>query len=561
MLLRLWIILLAFACVIVPLHSQNQSVPTFKAETRIVLVDVVVTDNKGNPVPNLQKSDFQIFENGAPQNISFFEEHKDKRPAPMNLPPMPPHVFTNFRAAPLPDSVNVLLLDWLNTQPQDQPYVRAQIAKYVQGLPAGTPLAIFALSSGLHMVQGFTSDLSGLQAALNAPRGAAGTRLSPLLPTDVEGSAEQRMIEIMQMNRMSPEGIAAVREEMAENAGASTGQRIKITLQAFQQLARYLSTIPGRKNIIWFAGSFPISFFPERGMPHVYAEELQKTADILTPGQVSVYPISAEGLRTDAAYNAGCTRCTSVRAGNQMRAADMLAMEKLAKDTGGKAFYNTNGMADAITHAVNDGSRYYTLTYTPANKKLDGKYRNIDIKLKDENYKLSYRRGYYADPPRPENSNGASDHLLPFVAFALPNFDQVLYKVRVVPSDPQPPPNAPRAGMNTRLTGPFTRYSVDFAVSVDDLKLKAASGGVRHDTVEEMLIAYSPDGTPLNLVAHDLQLTITPQAYAEYQKVGLPLHQEIDVPDGEAYLRTAVYDANSGKVGTLQIPLGTAHPH
>jgi hypothetical protein len=368
----------------------------------------------------------------------------------------------------------------------------------------------------------------------------------------------------MEMNRMSPAAIEAARQEMAEHAASDTGERIRITLQAFQQLGRYLSTIPGRKNVIWFAGSFPITFFPDRGLPHQYAGELQKTADVLTPSQVSIYPISAEGLRADRTYNASCEYCPSIRSENLKRAADQLAMEKLAHDTGGEAFYNTNDLAHATTRAVNDGSRYYTLTYTPTNKKLDGKYRTIDVKLRDENYKLSYRRGYYADAPRPQGDSKrdpAGDHLLPFIAFGLPNFDQILYKVRVVPSTPQPAPHSPRAGMNTSFTGPFTRYSVDFAISVGDLKLKATPDGVRHDSIEEMLIAYSADGTPLNLVARNLQLTIQPKAYAAYQKVGLPLHQEIDVPDGQTYLRTAIYDANSGDVGTLQIPLTTAHSH
>jgi VWFA-related protein len=565
---RLWITLLVPALAIAPLHSQTSSGITFKAETRIVLVDVVVTDSKGNPVPNLQKSNFQIFEDGRPQTISFFEEHKKTKPVPVNLPPMPPHVFTNFRTMPLLDSVNVLLLDWLNTQPQDQPYVRAQITQYLQTLPPGTPLAIFSLSSGLHIVRGFTSDLSGLIASLRTNNGPGAPEVSPLLPTDVGEEAEKEMIRMMQMNLTSAAAIEAAKREMAEHAASDIGERIEITLQAFQKLARYLSTIPGRKNVIWFAGSFPITFFPDRGTPQAFASELQKTADILTPSRVSVYPVSATGLGSPCHYKADNTcsgpQGASLRSENFTRAGNQLAMEKLARDTGGEAFYNTNDLAHAITRAVNDGSRYYTLTYTPTKKKLNGRYRSIDVKLKDENYRLSYRRGYYADPPQPQNDSKrgpASDHLLPFIAFGLPNFDQILYKIRAVPSNPQPAPHSSRAGMNANLPGPFTRYGVDFAISVDDLKLKAAADGMRHDTIEEMLIAYGPDGTPLNAVAKNIQLAIAPKAYAAYQKSGLQLHQEIDVPDGQTYLRTGIYDANSGDVGTLQIPLTPAHSH
>ena len=74
-----------------------------------------------------------------------------------------------------------------------------------------------------------------------------------------------------------------------------------------------------------------------------------------------------------------------------------------------------------------------------------------------------------------------------------------------------------------------------------------------------MLIAYDPDGAPLNLVDHNLQLTLPSKTYAAWQKSGLQLHQEIDLRDRRTYLRTAIFDANSGNIGTLQIPLVSTH--
>jgi Ca-activated chloride channel family protein len=94
--------------------------PTFKAEARLVLLDVVVTTGKGEPVPGLHREDFQVTEDGQPQTVSLFEEHKGAQPSLAKLPAMSAHVFTNYPLTKTPDSVNVLLLDWLNTQPQDQ---------------------------------------------------------------------------------------------------------------------------------------------------------------------------------------------------------------------------------------------------------------------------------------------------------------------------------------------------------------------------------------------------------------------------------------------------------
>lgn len=237
--------LLALALAIASLRSQTlpKSTTSFKSESEIVLVDVVVTDSKDNPVSDLRQSDFQVREDGIPQSISFFEEHKGAGLAPVKISPMPPHVFTNFEPVQLGDGANVLLLDWLNTQPQDQASVRTEVTKYLQSLPSGTRLAIFTLGSGLHMVQGFTSSLTGLQAALNAK---ATPQVSPLLPTHTGEAAEKAMIRMMQMSRASPDAIDAAKQEMTEYSGSETDQRVRITLDAFQQLARYLSAIPGR---------------------------------------------------------------------------------------------------------------------------------------------------------------------------------------------------------------------------------------------------------------------------------------------------------------------------
>lgn len=104
-----------------------------EVETRVVLVDVVVTGAKGDPVLNLKKDEFRIAEDGSAQTISSFEEHKLDHSEPVVLPTMPPNAYTNFPTAKSPDSVNVLLLDMLNTQPSCQSYVREQAVKYLDG--------------------------------------------------------------------------------------------------------------------------------------------------------------------------------------------------------------------------------------------------------------------------------------------------------------------------------------------------------------------------------------------------------------------------------------------
>jgi VWFA-related protein len=529
-------------------------------------LDIVVTNGKGEPVPGLHREDFQVTEDGKRQNISVFEEHKGGAVTLAKLPPMPANVFTNYPLTKIPDSVNVLLLDWLNTQPQDQAYVRVQTIKYLQSITPGTSLAVFTLGSHLHMVQGFTTDPAVLLAALDSKKAKPGTESTRLLPTAVQAAAEQDLINLMRMNMAAPAAIEAVTQEMAGMGALHTDERVRVTLQALQLIGRFLSGIPGRKNVIWFSGSFPISIFPGAGVPREYSGDLRQTADLLTPGRVAIYPVSAEGLTGNFTYEAENVftpeeQRDNLREESLKHAENQVAMEELAKDTGGQALYNTNSLSDAMAHAINGGSHYYSLAYAPTNKKMDGKYRAIQVKFLRGEYKLAYRRGYYAEETKTQSAldrSSTADPLLRLMAFGLPDSTQVVYKVRVQPSSPQPKADAPHAGGNTELKGPFTRYVVEYAISVEDLGLKLTHDGIRHGNIEAMLTAYDFYGKPLNFVARTFDIELEPKVYDEVKTRGLQLHQEIDVPQEDFYLRTGIYDRGSARAGTLGIPLGTS---
>ena len=146
----------------------------------------------------------------------------------------------------------------------------------------------------------------------------------------------------------------------------------------------------------------------------------------------------------------------------------------------------------------------------------------------------------------------------------MPNFDQILYKLRVTPKDPQPAPNAPRAGSNTELKPPFTRYDVEFAVSLKDISHWACLPRcVRRGHIEVILIAFDHDGKILNILKRSSKLVMDTKVYAATQAFGLQIHEEIDLPPGDVYLRTGIYDLNSGSCGTIGVPLGmlTAADH
>ncbi len=466
---------------------------------------------------------------------------------------MPSNVFTNFPTARGADSVNVLLLDLLNTQPQNQAFVRQQVIKYLGEAPPGTRLAVFALGSHLRIVRGFTTDFSGISATLEDKKLGVAPEVSRDLQTDANQYSDAEILRQMRKSQAAPSAIDAVESFQRDETAERANSRSELTLQAFQQIARYLSAIPARKNLIWFSDNFPISFFPDPGgrVPK-NQDHIQKTSDMLTGAKVAIYPVSALGVLGDPTFDA--SKLAGSRRELEARlSANQIAMETIAQETGGRAFYSTNALGDAVKDAVSNGSHYYTLAYSPANDKNDGKFRRIQVSLVDNNYTLSYRRGYFADQPSHEfiSEEGADDPLVSLIGLDMPDFDQILFKLQVVPKNPQPPANAPRAGNNTKLKAPFIRYDINFAVALPDIAMGLDANGTRHGRIEIIIIAFGPGSNILNIVRKRSNLTMDSKVYEATQQMGMQIHEEIDAPPGEIYLRAGIYDMNSGNCGTV----------
>jgi VWFA-related protein len=570
--------------------TVNSSNTTFKAKVDVVLVDVVVTDHNDEPINGLQKEDFQILEQGKPQTIASFEEHKGV-PDQAMMPPLPPHIYTNYPLGKPADSINVLLLDSLNTPLGDQSKVRLQMLRSLKSIPAGSHIAIFTLSSGLRMVQGFTSDSSILLAAVNKSR----VQMSPLLGGEPADNLDTQINkQITATGAGMPAAAVASMETLQQfqNQTQNVQDRLRMTrtLESLQQLANYLRGFPGRKNVIWFSGSFPLAIIPGKGVQNYefgLSEqlELRKAVNMLAAAQVAIYPIAPEGLAQKFDTSGSRVKSVSKNAWRTVQDQDLVevtsptwetdkmprenaqqkahqaTMYEIAKDTGGEAFYNTNGLNEALARAISDGAHYYTISYSPTDKRADGRYRTIDVKVLKGEYKLAYRHGYFADEAEgatKDASQHARDPLQPLMIGGIPDATQIIYKIRVLPLPPQPGSKAAVTGAKKGLKGPLTRYGVDFAVLLHDLTFKVTTEGQRKAKLEIALVAYDQDGTPVNSIVKSTDISLSPRLYAAFENTGVQLHEEIDVPNADVYLRTGIYEIETGKAGTLEVPLNQA---
>src|SRR5215813_8356485 len=135
--------------------QDEQSRTVLKANTRLVVVDVVVTDGKGAPVSGLESTDFTVLENGRPQKISNFSFQHPEAAAPAPGP-LPPNTFTNVPAAKS-SSLNVILLDELNGEFTSRAHALDELVKYLGSGPAIQPTAIYLLEQKLKLLHDFTT--------------------------------------------------------------------------------------------------------------------------------------------------------------------------------------------------------------------------------------------------------------------------------------------------------------------------------------------------------------------------------------------------------------------
>jgi VWFA-related protein len=540
--------------------AQNTPATVLRTQAFTVLVDVVAT-RKGQAVLGLSQKQFHVLEDGHEQSIAFFEEHKPGAPTVKHAT-LPPNTYNNLPSEPPGSAVNVLLLDALNTPLGNQMEVRRQMVQYMETIRPGTMMAIFTLTSRLRMVQGFTSDVSVLTAALK------GANANPKQSTALDapnGSAFDSAISNLQMMSGAGAAVAAMQNFQSANDSFQTDQRATLTLEALQQLGRYLSAVPGRKNLIWFSGSFPISVDPTditnpAAGSRNYQLQVRDTADILTAARVAVYPMDAAGLATLAAFDVGNDGLGDGPKDPSVRG--RFTMEELAQRTGGIALYNNNSFAAGIALAIDNGSSYYTIGYAPADKNFHGQFRKLKVRIDDCDCELEYRSGYYADPPDKPSVVGLPPASVMTTAtlHGAPPSTQILFQARVLPeTDPLMKdvhlPAQPIGAMTGEMKKPFTRYITDIVVDPRTMTFGAAADGAHEDAIEFTLVAYDGVGKRVNYVDRTTRIALSASQYGQIMASGLPVRLAMELPRGNDFLVIAVHDMNSAKVGSIEIPL------
>ena len=535
-----------------------ESATVLKSITRLVVVDVVATDRNG-AVANLQRDDFTLLEDGKEQKIRVFnfqQPHINPNGgAAIASPKLPENVYSNVARYNASSALNVLLLDGLNTNLPHQAYVRDQMIRYLEKMPEGQPVAVYTLSSKLTLLQDFTTDPAVLKKVAKDLK----ANVSPLLDNPAGGPETELLPAGLADSGLLPaQMLGAMQSFEQERISFQTDLRVIYTINALTSIAHSLAGYPGRKNLIWISEAFPLSIDPNTELAgdtfagtRNYGPQIAAAADSLIDAQIAMYPVDARGLVPSSLFDASNAGRDSFgrsmsRAGrmttaisNESAALQNVhgAMQEMADRTGGRAFYNTNGIDDAIRRSIEDGSTYYTLAYYPENKNWNGKFRKIQVKVNRSGVKLRHRMGYYAVNPALFTEKNQKQQAQAFglalspdspISTALP------FNALVIP----PEEKAPKT------------VRVNFGVDPHAVSFEKQADGLEHATVDCTIQAFSAKGRLVRGEVTTIKAALKPETFDKVMQHTFPCQQAIDLEPGDYYLRLGVRDDRTGLIGT-----------
>jgi VWFA-related protein len=263
---------------------------TIRATAQLVEVPVIVRDKQGNPILDLTKADFEIYDNGRLQDVRLFNHESASEPlkteSPTPAAPKPGRrVFSNLDGSTAhPTSLKVILIDQVATEWPDLAYARQQIIQFLRQLPPGERVGIYTLTGGsiFNILRECTRDDTSMADRLSLGKG--GRR-----PTSGPAGSQEAEADFPLMSWLDGTDRGFRKAQLKETGGNfASPLPNESSMGALIAVARHLAGVPGRKNLIWVSAGFP------PGNIDLLAPAIR----IFNNANVAIYPVDAAGLQT-----------------------------------------------------------------------------------------------------------------------------------------------------------------------------------------------------------------------------------------------------------------------
>jgi VWFA-related protein len=538
--------------------------PTFPAEVEQVIVDLVVTDGKGNPVEGITRDDLIIKEDGVPQSIVSFEAielPEEPAPVPAPVPPPPPRISTNATPQVQRGRTFVLVFDDTHITPSRAQEARAAVASFVEaGVHEGDSVTLISTSGGTWWT---TRMNAGRDELLDSVKTLEG-RYIPDNSIDRMSDWEAMRIHVYRdrqtasrvLRRFQTYGVVMRRDRVRDETNPTyltaddpfvTGRasevyytarsRYRMTLDALERGADSLTAARGRKSIILVSEGF------------IYdpgAEDFKDVNEACRRANAAIYFVNARGL---AAVPTFMTAEFGPAVPNQDLGfafaethEEAGGSESVAADSGGFTVRNTNDLESAIQRIANETRIYYLLGYIPTNTARDGRFRKIEVEFekgRGKDLKIRARKGYYA--PTPEGSR---------LVATTPGIDPRVQKVFDSPwTEPEIPMRMTHHVGTEKMLG---KAEVLIATEVDIQGLHFEEVEGRHQASFEFLlvVTHRESGEFLRW-DQTVDMNLRPSTRERLNRVWLPIVRDFELQPGDHQAKMAIRQASTGAVGSV----------
>jgi VWFA-related protein len=587
---------LAFACWLTWLpsaHTQDkqqnaqgqkqQDPATLRIDTELVQIDVVVTDKQGKLVSDLKREDFQLLEDGKPQQLSHFSVGTAGRQATwLRTAPKPE---TNGKPiSPLPSApvftagrYLVLAVDDLHLAAGNLMLAKQSLVKFLdQQTGASDQLALVTTSGGLGLYQQFTPDRDAMKRAVNrlSVRERKATsdfdvpRITPyqaeLIEQNDPEALELAVQELMREQQMQRQLAVSTAQTRARGIVQQNTSVTVTTLSTLENIIRGLRDLPGRKVIVLLSDGFLLG-----GFSNGRHFDVRRITDAATRAGVVIYSLDTRGLiampgSLDASHrgfaDTGSLGGARVRIENSSIEAERDGMYALAKDTGGDAIFNNNDINAGLQKVLNDTETYYLLAFEPVVSYRDGRFRKIEVKLPSHpDLKVRTRKGYFAPDDKAVEKEAR--------AIAKAEEKDKQKSPEKLARDQQEAAAAqvreglgalyPLRGIPVEMTAHFINTSkegasLDVVAHIDAAALRFNQVNDRHQAIVEMVgVVFDESGKSVETFGDKLAMNLKPASLENTLKNGILYTKQLKVKPGYYQVRFVVREDGIRQIGSV----------
>ena len=401
----------------VPEVSSREAPVTFSSRVNLVLVPVVVRDNRGHAVGSLKQEDFQLFDKGKPQVITRFSMEKPGSPF------VPAVVATALdekgaekpggtpTPGEVPERFIAYVFDDIHLKAADLLSARVAADRHLsESLGPGTRAAIYTASG--HVSLDFTDDRDKLRETLVKIQPFAGQR------TAVDCKEINLYWADAIINRMDSQATSAYADEIMACDSLTAQQRSmvdsevraaalselslgehesRLDLSVLKDVVRRLSATPGSRNVILVSPGFYLTDEMRTEEADLMDRAIRANVTLSSLDVRGVYTFIPGGDASQRGRLSSSANNLLMLMDQNSMSADSDVMAELADATGGQFFHNDNGLFEGFRQLVAQPEYIYILGFSPQNLKLDGSRHGLKVALKSpKGVDLQARRAYYA---------------------------------------------------------------------------------------------------------------------------------------------------------------------